>query len=524
MASFGNVGTADFMGENGMSDLGKKGVEFFANRKIKSETADRLGIFTGSRSKDSKVVPSPTGNILVFPFAEHDEIVAEKYRPVDKKTFWQREGGKRIFWNAEAVGLAAQRELIITEGEIDALSALECGFELVVSVPDGAPTEEVDIDTDKEGGKFSYLWEARKELASVASFVIAVDNDAPGTRLAAELVRRLSAARCKFVEYPAGCKDLNDVLVKHGPDEVASVLNAAQLYPLRGLYRLADYPEKPELKISCTGWRRIDEHLKIFPGELMVVTGIPGHGKSSWTMALVANLCRINKWCAAVFSPEMPIIPHLRDKMRCMYLGRPIEGSEIKNVSSASRQDIATADAWIERHFVFLDADPSGGWNDDDCTFEWVMDRAHEAVLRDGIRVLLIDPWNEIEHGSRRDNELMTEYIGRCIRDLRRFAQQREVVVIIVAHPTKEIGKEKRHPGLYDIDGSAHWANKPDHGVSVHLPEPDKAVARIHVTKVRFGNTGKRGVVDLIYDIKSHRYSDMVNDTGWPVSTSVDWE
>lgn len=489
-----------------MSDLGKRGADFLASRKINPETAERLGIFTANRGKNGDVVSSPAGNILVFPFIERDEVVAEKYRPIDQKKFWQRKDGKRVFWNAEAVGLAAERELIITEGEIDALTAIDCGFDYAVSVPDGAPTEEVDEETDKDGGKFSYLWEARNELLKVASFVIAVDNDVPGKKLESELVRRLSKAKCKFVEYPAGCKDLNDVLMKHGPARVAEVLNTAQPYPLRGLYRLDDYPEKPELVLSSTGWRQLDEHLKIFPGELMVVTGIPGHGKSSWTTALIANLCRLNRWTAAVFSPEMPVIPHLRDKLRRLYLGQ--------SPADAARKNVCEADAWIQRHFIFLDADPSGTWDSDERTFDWVMERAKEAVLRDGIRILLIDPWNEIEHDSRRQNETMTEYIGRCIRDLRRFAQLREVVVILVAHPTKEIGKEKRHPGLYDIDGSAHWANKPDHGVSVHLPEPEKTLANIHVTKVRFATTGKRGTVALIYDVWSHRYSDMTDD-GW---------
>ena len=50
-----------------------------------------------------------------------------------------------------------------------------------------------------------------------------------------ELVRALSASRCLFVEYPGGCKDLNDVLLQHGPAGVARVLNEARPYPVRGL-------------------------------------------------------------------------------------------------------------------------------------------------------------------------------------------------------------------------------------------------------------------------------------------------
>jgi twinkle protein len=475
--------------------LGPKGVEAFTRRQIRPETAARFEIYTG-KSVGGKVEPSKDGNIIVFPFIEDDRVVGEKYRGPNKK-FWQRTGGKRTFWNAEALDLAAGGELIITEGELDALTAIDCGFDRTVSVPDGAPSAEVTQD-DPEHGKFSYLWSNRQKLAEIKTFVLAVDNDEPGQILAAELVRRLSTARCKHVEYPEGCKDLNDVRMQHGPEAVAAVLNNAKAYPLRGIYHLSDYPDRPALRVCETGWVTLDYLLKPFLGGLMVVTGIPGHGKSSWTTHLVANLCEANGWRAAIFSPEMPLIPHLRDKLRGIRMDKAIDGM--------TKSELAQADAWIEDKFIFLDADPAGMWDAEDRTLDWIIDKATDAVMRDGIRVLLIDPWNEIEHSVRK-GELTTEYIGRGIRELRRFAQHRDVVVIIVAHPTKQIGDEKRAPGLYDIDGSAHWANKPDHGVSIYRASDDGNQTEVHVTKVRFGTTGKRGKVTLKYDSATERYA-----------------
>src|SRR5438132_10666207 len=118
--------------------LGHLGLSAFERRGISPETVVRYGIYTASRQGEAgEVVPDEAGNILVFPFIERDVVVNEKYRAPGKK-FWQR-GGRPTSWNADALddpALADGRlSLIITEGEIDALTAIDCGFALAVSVP-----------------------------------------------------------------------------------------------------------------------------------------------------------------------------------------------------------------------------------------------------------------------------------------------------------------------------------------------------------------------------------------------------
>lgn len=497
--------------------LGPIGQKTFEDREICPETVVRFGIYTARRASESgAVVPDEHGNIIAFPFEERGVVVAEKYRTPDKR-FWQRPGGRRTFWNADVLDdpalEAGQYPLNITEGEIDALTAIDCGFPLSVSVPDGAPSvpegEVPDdlppIDPNKENiGKFEFLWNNREQLARVKRFVLAVDNDPPGKRLEAELVRRLSAARCSFVTYPDGCKDLNDVRMRHGADAVVRVLNGAQPYPVRGLYRLSEYPDLGPLPTFSTGWWTLDRHLRIFAGELIVVTGIPGHGKSTWVLNLLINLATQHGWVSAIFSPEMPTVPQLRDKLRRIRVGQSLDGVDCRR--------LAETDHWLQQHFVFIDADPSGR-DDDDYDVDWLRDRATDAVLRDAIRVLVIDPWNEIEHARRRD-ETTTDYIGRCIRALKRFARLYEVVVIVVAHPTKEVGRdgESRPPTLYDIEGSAHWFNKPDHGIIIDRPNPDADEGVIRVAKVRFEETGDKGAVRMRFDRPSARFL-LLDDT-----------
>lgn len=496
-----------------MKTLGPLGIEAIEARGLSAEMAARFGIFTAKRDDfENRVVPDSSGNIIVFPFNDRGVTVSEKYRAPGKK-FWQRAGGRRTFWNADALddpGLeTGHLPLVITEGEIDALTAIECGFPLSVSVPDGAPAvgegeSPGDLAPLEKGaeqtGKFEFLWNNRDRLKRVKRFILAVDADRPGQRLAAELVRRLTPARCSFVSYPSGCKDLNEVLMERGPEAVAAVLNGAQPYPVRGLYRLSDYPELEPVQTFCTGWWTVDRHFQMFAGEFMVVTGIPGHGKSTWVLNLLANMADLYDWRTALFSPEMPAVPHLRDKLRRM----------------KGLFDLAATDAWIEDRFVFIDADPTGR-DDQDFDLDWIIDRATDAVLRHGIQVLVIDPWNEVEHARRKD-ESGTDYIGRSIRALKRFARLYSVAVIVIAHPTKEVGKDgkSRPPSLYDIEGSAHWFNKCDHGLVIDRPDPNKDEAVLRVAKVRFDGTGEKGSVRMAFNRERSRFETLRPDAPTP--------
>src|SRR6185295_10311301 len=179
-----------------------------------------------------------------------------------------------------------------------------------------------------------------------------------------------------FVTYPEGCKDTNDVLVKYGPEAVTKMFNEAQPYPVKGVFRLDQYPDAPEITTLSTGWGTVDAHFKLFAPSLVIVTGIPSHGKSSWVNHLLVNAAEKHNWRAALFSPEMPVIPHLRDKIR-----RCAGKAMITDLIKEDR--LGGVDRWIEDRFFFIDHDFDDP--DDDVTLEWILDRAADAVLRYGI-------------------------------------------------------------------------------------------------------------------------------------------
>src|SRR5262249_53301357 len=155
-------------------------------------------------------------------------------------------------------------------------------------------------------------------------------------------------------------------------------------------------------KTFNTGWTTIDDIFKVIESEFIVVTGVPSHGKSAWTLHLLVNLAELHGWRSALFSPEMGTVPVLRDTLRRIRLRK----------DCLAAQEVVVADGWINDHFCFIDVDHTGNDDDENFDLDWIMDRAVEAVLRYGVKVLLIDPWNEIEHARQRW-ENPTDYIAR---------------------------------------------------------------------------------------------------------------
>ena len=86
---------------------------------------------------------------------------------------------------------------------------------------------------------------------------------------------------------------------------------------------------------------------------------------------------------------------------------------------------------------------------------------------RYGIRGLLIDPYNELDH-QRPSHMSETEYVSQMLTKIKRFAQHHDVHVWFVAHPRQMRDWKGQPPTMYDISGSAHFINKADNGVVIH--------------------------------------------------------
>lgn len=495
-----------------------KHLEWLESRSISVEAATNMQLYSARRGTTG-VEPHAGGSILVFPYLEGGVEVNAKYRAPGKR-FWQKQGGKKVLWNRDILEdpsvLDGTHPLVITEGEMDALAVITAGYPFVVSVPDGAPPARdaqgqlidvpdgtYDIDPDDDD-KYQFILNDWEFLSRVKSIIIATDSDEPGMRLSKELVRRLDRIRCKFVTYPAGCKDLNEVLQQHGAKAVRDAITSAKPFPVSGVYSFSDLPDEAPISTVTTGWRGLDENLMPYTPCFMVVTGFPGHGKSTWTVQLATQLALWHGWNVGIASFEMRIKPYVTN--------------QIVNTFIRKRMEAATPDArlapevFLERRFCFIAPDPE---EDIDHDLDWLLDRMATAVIRHGMRVCIIDPWNEIDHKRNRD-ESGTEYVGRAIRKLKIFAKRYDVLIIVVAHPDKSArNRDAEDIGLADISDSAHWANKADIGITVgRIGEPDISTSTgIYITKVRYQpDAGRLGEFLLQFDRERRMFVETVGE------------
>jgi twinkle protein len=231
---------------------------------------------------------------------------------------------------------------------------------------------------------------------------------------------------------------------------------------------------------------------------MSVSTGHPGMGKTMMWGQIWHQVVNNYNLVACIASFETRAKPHIRRQLRTLHariLERHMTGPQI-----------AAADRWIDEHYLFLihpERRP---------TLRWLLEQAETAVVREGAKILQIDPWNRLE-ASREARESETDYIGRCLREIYNFAVDFNCHVQILAHPSKtESLRRGEPPELEDIAGSKHWDNMVDQGFVVHRPQlfndqgDRETYAELHHKKARFDELGYATKFGLNYDTDFGRY------------------
>lgn len=485
------------------SDLPQKVQLWFEERGIAEEVLVRNRIGYGPVYMPQV---EDTVQAISFPYYRGEDLVNVKYRD-GRKNFRMEAGAERILYGLNDI----QETTIIVEGEIDKLSLEMAGYTNVVSVPDGAPSPTAK----NYASKFTFLEADAERLEGVREWILAVDSDEPGKRLEDELSRRLGREKCKRVEWPKGYKDANEVLKALGPLVLSKFIHEAKPLPIDGVFTALDLSHKIDHLYENgfergvdTGWPSVDALYSVRPGEFTVITGIPNSGKSNWMDALAINLAKRHGWNIAMFSPEnQPIEDHL-SRLLEKWAGVPFRAGPTTRMDAETKE---MGKRWLAEHVSSIL--PS---DDTDWTVEEILSRAKALVFQKGIRGLVIDPWNELEH-VRPDGTSLTEYISRELKRVRQFARRHGVHVWIVAHPSK-LYKDRGEgnypvPTPYDISDSAHWRNKADNCISIWRDFSDTAsqIVEVHVQKIRFRQIGRLGKAELAWNHVIGTYHEPTN-------------
>lgn len=438
-------------------------------------------------------------SVIAFPYRRGGELVNVKYRD-HQKNFRMEKDAELIAYGLDD----AAETTVIVEGEIDKLSVEVAGLKNCVSVPNGAPPP----GSKNMAAKLEFL--AEPKLEAVRTWIIAVDADEPGQCLQEELIRRFGAEKCLVASFPEGCKDANDVLRAHGAHVLRECLDKATPPPITGVFEEGQFRGAYDALYAdgvpngiSTGWSALDAFWRVQPGQLLVVTGIPGHGKSEFVDALCVNLAVREDWFVAMYSPEnYPVELHMM-KLAEKFVGAPFNAGLRPRMSAEDKN--AAAD-WIGQHFAWvMPSQPS---------LDEIMDKARALVARRGARILVIDPWNEVEH-ARPQGTTEAEYVSTSLMKLRLFTRRHKLLTIVVAHPRLiEKSKDGSYPcpSMYDISGGAMWRNKADNGIAVYCPDLAQPRVQIHVQKVKFKLFGHVGMAELDWDRVTGRYTNATSE------------
>ncbi|RYG00540.1 MAG: toprim domain-containing protein, partial [Caulobacteraceae bacterium] len=338
------------------AQLSATALDFLAGRGIDVELAVSMGLFS------EKAAGGGGADVLVFPFKRDGKVVNHKRRRLPKDGFWQDKGAPKALWNEDCLrddSLLSQT-LIITEGELDALAAIQSGFSRTVSVPDGAPPPGERKAEDLEGApKYAWLPAVKKLLHSdrAPNIIIAADDDANGGALLHDLALQLGRPRCKYLVYPKASdpnargrdrlKDLNEVLEDYGPVGVKQTIEGARFLKVDGKFRMSELPEpplKPVWQID-EAFPLLSENMRFRPGDVSVCTGIPSYGKTTLVNA-IWNPLTIRYGLKIVWASfEQETKPDHQRNLRNWYL---------QTADLLMHPGKAEADAWIDRHHIFL--------------------------------------------------------------------------------------------------------------------------------------------------------------------------
>jgi twinkle protein len=465
------------------TNLSDKAVKWFMDRGISPKTIEIMKIGEGM-----EVMPQ-TGklmNTVQFNYFRNGELVNVKYRS-GKKDFKLHKDAELILYNLDAI--KDSTELLICEGEMDQLSFQEAGYAYAVSVPNGATTNLQYIDN-------CYEYFENKE-----KIYISTDNDTKGLVLRDELIRRLGAERCWLINLK-DCKDANEYLVKYGSAALTMTISDAIQIPVEGVITIDLIEDKlDELYKNGLpqghgiGYDNLDRIVRFTLGRLMVVTGIPGHGKSEFIDELVERLNILYGWKAGYFSPENHPLELHASKILEKLTGKHFQSRDLP------LPEYEHAKLHFSQNFYFI-------YPKDEATdLDTILEKGLYLIRRFGIKILVIDPWNRLEHMVP-PGVSETNYISRELDKITMFCQRNNVLIILVAHP-KKMGREDgklEKPTLYDINGSAAFFNKCDYGISVYRDRSEETT-QIHVQKVRFKNLGQPGMAEFKYNIDNGRFS-----------------
>lgn len=484
----------------------------------------KRGIPEEITSKYRVTTYSEKPKILVFPFFDDNrKMQSLKYRDTafvkGKKDGWKERwetNTKPILygmWLCDDGG-----SLVITEGQIDALSLATAGIRNAVSVPGGAKN-------------FKWVQYCREFVDRFDEIIVFGDCEHGKITLVDGICENfpdMKVRKVRFQDY-LHCKDANEILQTlqdNGDYEPAfnalreCVLNAvdARSLPIKQLSSV-EWHYSDDDPVIKTGIRLLDMQIRgLSYGQLVILTGWSGDGKSNFASQLIVNIAAQGTKCL-IYSGELSN-KLVKEQIAFITAGAARIDEIINSDGMLSRrlrdeeQTRQALTAWMQdRIYIWEDAPITTDSTDRNETAFFI--KTLEAVIKTlQIKFILLD--NLMTLLTVSEDKDVYQAQTNTIKRLKTIAQQLDVVIMLVAHPRKS-PTASRELTQDSISGSKDIVNLADllFAYTRHNDEEKQMFARrLNLLKNRRRGLlmeGKNGVY-LSYDSKSNRICESKQD------------
>jgi len=450
-------------------------------RKLSACLLEELGVYS---------LREEAASPICFDYIVNGQVWNTKIRYGKGEMPWEQRDKPLRFWNEDAAASATDlRRLIITEGEFDAAACIQADFPVTVSVPNGARLQPAGGEDQKA---FAYLYRHSTTLwpwlERFERIILATDGDGPGRTLRDDLAIRLGDTRCSWISWPEGCKDPNDVLIRHDENTLRNcILDARPMWNDEVCTPNEHFHDSEDMDGLTTGIPDLDDHVRLKLPEFFVIAGPPSSGKSIFLRQFLYSLWKTHGWRFLLTVFEEPDCRYRREFRRHILGMRPGEWSD---------EDRVRADFEYGRCAV-LYRRPRGVALSPIRLF----DRIEYAVKVYGVRVVAIDPINEIDHDYGRMT--VDQYWSKFIIACKNLADDYGILFVVCGHVPAEILRNmhpRRPVTIADMAGGAHWFNKSDHAITLWRPWDDE-VGVMRVCKTKDNETmGRPTTIELVHD------------------------
>lgn len=471
--------------------------EYLFRRGIRKEITVQYNVTTAADNP----------NQLIFPFytrhanadgTEYEKMEFAKYRLInydpkrDGAKEWCEKDCKPILFGMNHCNPEISRTLIITEGQIDSLSVASAGIPNAVSVPNGAR---------------GFTWVQHcKEFVNQFDTIVAFGDCERGEITLAKALQEsfpnLKIRTPRQKDY-LGEKDANDILRSYGEKAVRTCVEKAEQWTPCTIREMADIVpiNLDDVPHFQTMFPALDTTLGgFYAGQLITLTGKRGTGKSTFA-SMIAIAALWQNWKVLLYSGE------LADYEAKRWLDFQLAGE------AAIKQKISTShfsyylDAAAEkqlsnwyRHKLYI-MDNAAMAEQPDCD---ICTEIEQAVRAYGVQFVIVD---NLMTALESEDELYRAQ-SKFVKKLKALAQKLQIVILLVAHPRKNNGKELEND---DISGSGDITNLSDTVISLDRTNPkqagEKAITLLSVRKNRATGvllTGKERV-EILHNKRSKR-------------------